>query len=46
MDAPYDSADWPLADPDRYLGPFDKQTTSPVLVVGNLHDPRRGIRGL
>ena len=38
-------ADWPLADPDRYLGPFDKQTTSPVLVVGNLHDPATRYQG-
>jgi len=32
-------ADWPGADADRYMGPFDHRTGSPVLVVGNLFDP-------
>ena len=32
-------ADWLGADADRYMGPFDHRTGSPVLVVGNLFDP-------
>ncbi|MFF5991657.1 alpha/beta hydrolase [Prauserella flavalba] len=33
-------ATWPASDPDRYAGPWDKQTANPVLVVGNsLGDP-------
>ena len=33
-------ATWPAEDPDRYWGPWDKGTASPVLVVGNrLGDP-------
>ncbi|MBK1786429.1 alpha/beta fold hydrolase [Prauserella sp. ASG 168] len=33
-------ASWPASDPDRYAGPWDKQTANPVLVVGNsLGDP-------
>ena len=31
-------ADWPKADPDRYLGPFNHATGAPVLVVGNQFD--------
>jgi pimeloyl-ACP methyl ester carboxylesterase len=38
-------ADWPAADPDRYLGPFDRRTDSPVLVVGNLFDPATRYQG-
>ena len=38
-------ADWPLADADRYLGPFDKLTANPVLVVGNRYDPATRYEG-
>ena len=30
---------WPGADQDRYLGPWNARTASPVLVVGNFFDP-------
>ena len=32
-------ATWPGEDEDRYVGPWDAQTSSPVLVVGNRFDP-------
>ncbi|MDX6279471.1 MAG: hypothetical protein QOH03_542, partial [Kribbellaceae bacterium] len=32
-------ARWPGHDADRYLGPFNKHTASPVLVIGNRWDP-------
>ncbi|MGH9723235.1 MAG: alpha/beta hydrolase [Bryobacteraceae bacterium] len=32
-------AEWPGADKDRYIGPFNRYTTNPVLVIGNLFDP-------
>jgi len=32
-------ADWPFADSDRYVGPWDHPTANPVLVVGNQFDP-------
>jgi pimeloyl-ACP methyl ester carboxylesterase len=38
-------ADWVTADADRYLGPFNKSTANPVLVVGNLHDPATRYEG-
>ncbi len=28
-------ATWPASDPDRYTGPWDRQTANPVLLVGN-----------
>ncbi|WP_434447372.1 alpha/beta hydrolase [Lentzea sp. E54] len=31
-------ASWPVTDPDRYTGPWNRQTANPVLLVGN----RRG----
>ena len=31
-------AEWPFADPDRYIGPFDRFTANPVLVVGTQYD--------
>ena len=31
-------AEWPFADPDRYIGPFDRYTANPVLVVGTQYD--------
>jgi pimeloyl-ACP methyl ester carboxylesterase len=30
---------WPGHDADRYLGPFNKKTANPVLVIGNRWDP-------
>lgn len=30
---------WSAFDEDAYLGPFNRRTTSPVLVVGNYYDP-------
>ena len=32
-------ARWPGHDSDRYLGPFNKRTAKPVLVIGNRWDP-------
>jgi TAP-like protein len=33
-------ATWPAADPDRYTGPWDRQTANPILLIGNsLGDP-------
>src|SRR5215208_382572 len=31
-------AEWPFADHDRYIGPFDRFTANPVLVVGTQYD--------
>ena len=36
---------WPGVDKDRYLGPFNKNTANPVLVVGNLFDPATRYEG-
>jgi pimeloyl-ACP methyl ester carboxylesterase len=38
-------ADWPWTDQDRYLGPFDRATPHPVLVVGNRFDPATRYEG-
>ena len=38
-------AQWPFDDPDRYTGPFDADTDSPVLVIGNLYDPATRYEG-
>jgi pimeloyl-ACP methyl ester carboxylesterase len=38
-------AEWPGADKDRYTGPFNRYTTNPVLVVGNLFDPATRYEG-
>lgn len=33
-------ATWPVEDPDRYLGPWDRKTANPLLLIGNrLGDP-------
>jgi pimeloyl-ACP methyl ester carboxylesterase len=47
--APYFAADWawlsepcatwPAKDTDRYLGPFDRTPSAPVLLIGNRWDP-------
>jgi pimeloyl-ACP methyl ester carboxylesterase len=38
-------ATWPVTDQDHYLGPFDRTTRNPVLVIGNLHDPATPYHG-
>jgi pimeloyl-ACP methyl ester carboxylesterase len=38
-------ANWPGHDSDRYLGPFNHRTASPVLVVGNKFDPATPYEG-
>jgi pimeloyl-ACP methyl ester carboxylesterase len=38
-------AEWPGADDDRYVGPFDTATTAPVLVVGAKWDPATRYEG-
>ena len=38
-------AEWPTADADRYMGPFDKLTANPVLVVGTRYDPATRYEG-
>ena len=32
-------ASWRLPSPGRYLGPYNRATSSPVLVIGNIYDP-------
>jgi pimeloyl-ACP methyl ester carboxylesterase len=32
-------ATWPLPGKGRYLGPYNRATSSPVLVIGNVYDP-------
>jgi pimeloyl-ACP methyl ester carboxylesterase len=36
---------WPGADGDRYLGPFNRSTRNPVLVVGTTFDPATRYEG-
>jgi pimeloyl-ACP methyl ester carboxylesterase len=36
---------WPGADADRYTGPFDLETSSRVLVIGNRNDPATRYQG-
>ena len=38
-------AEWPGRDEDRYLGPFNRVTANPVLVVGNRFDPATRYEG-
>ena len=38
-------AKWPFADADRYVGPFNRNTTNPVLVVGTKFDPATRYEG-
>ena len=37
-------AEWPGRDDDRYIGPFNRVTANPVLVVGNRFDPAPATR--
>ncbi|MDA0170114.1 alpha/beta hydrolase [Solirubrobacter taibaiensis] len=38
-------AEWPGHDEDRYLGPFNRVTANPVLIVGNRFDPATPYHG-
>lgn len=38
-------ARWKIRDRDRFVGPFDAETASPVLVIGNLYDPATRYEG-
>jgi pimeloyl-ACP methyl ester carboxylesterase len=38
-------AQWPGFDRQRYMGPFDRKTANPVLVIGNLFDPATRYQG-
>jgi pimeloyl-ACP methyl ester carboxylesterase len=38
-------AEWPRGDRDRYVGPFNRLTAKPVLVVGNQFDPATRYEG-
>ncbi len=38
-------AEWPHADEDRYVGPFNRTTVNPVLVVGTRFDPATRYEG-
>ena len=38
-------ATWPAVDEDQYLGPFDRATSAPVLVIGNRYDPATPYHG-
>ncbi|MFD4642963.1 alpha/beta hydrolase [Lentzea sp. NPDC058436] len=32
-------ATWPTRNPDRWIGPWNKKTKNPIVVVGNYYDP-------
>ena len=36
---------WPVRSAHRYLGPWDRRTANPVLVIGNTFDPATPLRG-
>jgi pimeloyl-ACP methyl ester carboxylesterase len=38
-------AAWPNSDSDRYVGPWNRMTANPVLVIGNLFDPATRYQG-
>jgi pimeloyl-ACP methyl ester carboxylesterase len=38
-------AEWPGSDRDRYIGPFTRSTSNPVLVIGNSFDPATRYEG-
>ena len=38
-------ADWPRGDADRYLGPWNHNTSGPVLIIGNQFDPATRYQG-
>jgi pimeloyl-ACP methyl ester carboxylesterase len=38
-------AQWPGSDADAFRGPWDVETSTPVLIVGNSHDPATPITG-
>lgn len=33
------ASDWPASSDDRYTGPWDAETTVPILLIGTRHDP-------
>ncbi|MDN5931648.1 MAG: alpha/beta hydrolase [Pseudonocardia sp.] len=36
------AANWPAAGADRYTGPWDATTTTPILLIGTRYDPNTG----
>jgi pimeloyl-ACP methyl ester carboxylesterase len=36
---------WQAQDPDRYTGPFDRRTASPILILNNRFDPATPLQG-
>ena len=36
------ASNWPAHGDDRYAGPWDATTETPILVIGTLHDPNTG----
>jgi pimeloyl-ACP methyl ester carboxylesterase len=38
-------ARWPVTDPDRYAGPWNRRTAAPILVVGVTQDPQTPYAG-
>jgi pimeloyl-ACP methyl ester carboxylesterase len=38
-------ASWAIRAADRYTGPWDRRTASPILVIGNTHDPNTPYSG-
>jgi len=38
-------ASWPGSGADAYRGPFDVETSAPLLVIGNTHDPATAYQG-
>ncbi len=36
------AADWPAHSDDRYTGPWNAKTTTPILLIGTRHDPNTG----
>ena len=38
-------AAWPTSDSDRYMGPFNRNTANPVLIIGNTFDPATRYQG-
>lgn len=43
--ASFACADWRAHDDDRFVGPFNRRTANPVLVVGNTFDPATPYEG-
>jgi pimeloyl-ACP methyl ester carboxylesterase len=45
VSAPCASKTWTAVDEDAYVGPFNRRTASPILVVGNTWDPATNYEG-